>query len=137
MGFDLEIVGLPAASGRDLRLGTTTMARMVDVLTAAGALYQPERLDLYANGVSSGLAEELTTAARERRRVPAFKFLSNDGWLVSSEECLIIAEALEGYTPSDDVLLKWNLTPTEARTWIGEFVTYNRKASKHGGYRVY
>lgn len=74
-------------------------------------------------------------------KVPVFKFLSNDYWIVFPEECLAIAsglrQALEqnkpNIIPTEE---ESGMAPDEAREWILSWVSYNEVAATHGGYRV-
>jgi hypothetical protein len=72
-------------------------------------------------------------------RVGAFKFETNDGWLVTPEECRLLARKLRArcealareYFPAAGV------QEAAARRWIVGFARYNEIAAEHGGYRVY
>ena len=77
----------------------------------------PERLKLIEEAVNKGevmpglseLERRIATSAidaskklrstpsKKPNRVPAFKFRSNDGWLVTTEECSIVARGLRNY----------------------------------------
>jgi hypothetical protein len=39
----------------------------------------------------------LSTRSAKRGKVPAFKFLSNEGWIVAGDECTVIATQLRAY----------------------------------------
>ena len=39
----------------------------------------------------------LTTHSAKRGKVPAFKYLSNEGWIVAGDECAVVATQLRGY----------------------------------------
>lgn len=69
--------------------------------------------------------------SRKRGRVPAYKFLSNDGWIVTPIECLLIAFRLQVY------LKTGARTEVEDHTYIAAFVAYNELAAKWGGYEVW
>lgn len=66
--------------------------------------------------------------------VPAYKFYSNDGWIVTPDECLFLADKLMNrytqlqYGVDEDLLT----APLVLR-----FVNYCRAAAKYGGFRVY
>jgi hypothetical protein len=76
-------------------------------------------------------------------KVPEFKFLSNDGWLVCPAECLAIAVGLDrllrdGHPP----LFEWlereqGYSAEGARAFIRLWAGYNRVAVGCGGYRVW
>jgi hypothetical protein len=87
------------------------------------------------------------TPSTEPGRVPAFKFCTNDGWIVTPEECTIIANGLEaGVTRSRRVLGRFRgIVPSprrsgiprdEAAQWILQWAGYNRAAAQLGGYSV-
>jgi hypothetical protein len=70
--------------------------------------------------------------------VPAVKFSSNDGWLVTPEECLLIAHGLRRALDESGPAL-WegeDITDHEARRWIEQWIAYNLLAADNGGYRV-
>lgn len=72
-------------------------------------------------------------------RVPTAKFCSNDGWLVTPDECLVLARGLR--RALDDVgPALWeveDLSDHEARRWIEQWIAYNALAAENGGYHVY
>ncbi len=113
-------------------------------------------------------AEEIrATRSRKRGMVPAFKFRTNDGWLVVPEECSAIARALRSFAPGIDArkmselevayaqaqakLLtkipksevvvsgnaKLGLSPEELRRWVLQWAAYNELAASHQGYRIW
>lgn len=81
------------------------------------------------------------TGSPNSGKVPAFKFESNDGWIVTSEECRSIVEGMSRLLSGD---LEAFLCLLKADGWDPEAVTelmrlwtsYNRIAADHGGYRV-
>jgi hypothetical protein len=63
------------------------------------------------------------------------KFCSNDGWLITTAECNIIAGMLDLFVTKTT----WNLDDEEEkdiRDWLKGWIDFNRRAAKHGGYRV-
>jgi len=71
----------------------------------------------------------------DRGKVPGHKFCSNDGWIVTPRECLLIAAGVEkfleentDYGSEDD----W-----DARAFYTKWAAYNRNAAKDGGYKVW
>jgi hypothetical protein len=76
--------------------------------------------------------------------VPAYKFQSNDGWLVLPEECCVIADGLEAALNKRRAELVRGLrklgysrtkeTVADLLVWWAQ---YNRVAADHGGYRVW
>jgi hypothetical protein len=83
----------------------------------------------------------LGTKSARPGKVPAYKFMSNDGWIVWPEECLSISNALckalatkpERILPDQKIS---GIKPNEAAEWILSWASYNEVAAKHGGYRV-
>jgi hypothetical protein len=73
----------------------------------------------------------------EDGHVGYWKFCSNDGWLVTPDECRIIADvltsALERREPLWDDL---DITEENARDLLLPWIGFNRLAADHGGYRV-
>ncbi|QVJ00406.1 hypothetical protein KGD82_16735 [Nocardiopsis eucommiae] len=63
--------------------------------------------------------------------IPSFKFSTNDGWLVTPEECKAAAQAARAATPTQ---LDANVGPE--REYWGRWVEYLEKAAEHGGFRV-
>lgn len=64
-------------------------------------------------------------------RVPACKFGSNNNWLVSPEECHVIADGLDRWLAGPGARKK-GIDRGGVRLWAA----YNRAAAGHGGYRV-
>jgi len=87
------------------------------------------------------------TRSRNPELVPAFKFQTNDGWIIDEEECLLIADALRdavarsrkfmglfsSFLPSKE---ETGISKKEAAEWILNWAAYNELASRHGGYKV-
>jgi hypothetical protein len=67
-------------------------------------------------------------------RVPAYKFASNDGWIVTSQECELISKAL---TPPLDLRTD-GMTDKQKEVLqiISEWSRFNAAAALNGGYRV-
>lgn len=61
--------------------------------------------------------------------IPAYKFGSNDGWLVTPDE---LTAALAAY----DACIADGVEPPSF-TWWGDWIDYLRRAARHGGFRVY
>ena len=76
--------------------------------------------------------EVVATRSEIPGRVPAFKFLSNEDWLVCPEECRIIANGLDRFIAVNERRLKADIDWDGVRLWA----TFNRVAISHGGYRV-
>lgn len=67
--------------------------------------------------------------------VPCYKFNSNDGWIVTPAECLVIADALDsfllGQLPGVSALeLLWLQR-------VGELASFNRRCAGEDGYEVW
>ena len=73
-------------------------------------------------------------------KVPGYKFGSNEGWLVTPEECSLIAAALERLLADlpDDLAeqIGWEDSVDALIEWIEDWMDYNRVAAAHGGYTV-
>ena len=74
-----------------------------------------------------------TNSARSKKqgRVPVFKFGSNDGWIVTPEECLIIAIRLRLYLAEES-----HVEDEGDPEGLEAFIAFNELAAKYGGYRV-
>lgn len=73
---------------------------------------------------------ELVRTLGEHGKVPAFKFETNDGWIVTPPECLWIAEALE--------LRSLLLDEGRWRSLVEEFAAFNRRCGEWtDGYAVW
>lgn len=77
-------------------------------------------------------------------RVPGYKFRSNDGWLVTPEECRVIADGLDAALDGERDELVHRLrergySRTADTVWdlLFWWAKYNRVAVDHGGYRVW
>jgi hypothetical protein len=70
--------------------------------------------------------------------VPICKFCSNDGWLVTPDECSILARGLRAAIESlgSELWAGEAIGEEEARSWILKFAAWNELAAAHGGYRV-
>lgn len=82
------------------------------------------------------------TPSPQPGKVPAFKFESNDGWIVTPDECRVIAAGMDRLLSSDlEVFLHllkadgWNPEGVTELMWL--WTDYNRIAAQFGGYRVF
>ena len=93
------------------------------------------------------IAEIRGTRSANPTKVPAFKFSTNDGWLVDPEECRLIARALRKAVANSSKFFglfssflpsrkESGISKREAGQWILNWAAYNEVASKHGGYKV-
>lgn len=71
-------------------------------------------------------------------KVGAYKFQSNDGWLVTPEECVAIAAGLRrhGEVIAREFFTDAGISAEDGRRWVAGFARYNEIAAEHGGYRV-
>jgi hypothetical protein len=87
---------------------------------------------------SAGKLSESDLASRspDPHSVPAFKFSSNESWIVTPDECLAIAAALERLLR--DTRSRVDVSPDEAPVldFIESFARFNRVCAEHGGYEV-
>jgi hypothetical protein len=78
----------------------------------------------------------LETRSPNSGKLPAFKFGSNDGWVVTAEECAIICSAIERILTNDHQ--RKSACPTdEARTLIENWWQYVSVAQGTGGFTVH
>lgn len=75
-------------------------------------------------------------------KVPAFKFSTNDGWIVVPQECLAITQGLKaaierdgavGFLPSEEAI---GLSEKEVKDWVLNWAAFNELAARHGGYSI-
>lgn len=119
---------------------TRSMGVITAVLGRAGALFR---------GDSSLGRSKRTIGRGPNGEVDERKFASNDGWLVTPEECAFIAGRLKGWLDSGGESFErggvaWNLTPSatdqddqKARTFLFEIAEFFLRASQHGGLEVW
>jgi hypothetical protein len=72
-------------------------------------------------------------------RVGAWKFASNDGWLVTPDECRAIAARLRAHAEviASDFFPDAGIPYKDGLKWVLGFARYNEIAAEHGGYRVH
>ncbi|MEZ4453483.1 MAG: hypothetical protein R3B09_28745 [Nannocystaceae bacterium] len=72
-------------------------------------------------------------------QVGAYKLVTNDAWLVTPEECRILAARLREHVEliARDFFPDAGVSVEDGRTWLLGFARYNELAAEHGGYRVY
>lgn len=93
------------------------------------------------------IAREYARASSEVRdasslkdgRVGAYKFESNDGWLVHPEECEAIATAVRRHAEmiARDFFTDAGLSVSDGLAWLKSWADFNALAASHGGYRVH
>ena len=71
-------------------------------------------------------------------RVGAYKFESNDGWLVTPDECEVIARAVRAHADviAEDFFTDVGLSTSDGHAWLKKWADFNALAAAHGGYRV-
>ncbi len=67
--------------------------------------------------------------------VPGFKFCSNDGWIVTPDECLIIAKKLLSRSTDNEKTCEDVIE--ENREFEREFAEYCQHAASQGGFSVW
>ena len=77
----------------------------------------------------------LKSTSPDPGKVPAYKFMTNDGWFVVPEECEAISEAL--IAPSDFDPSSLPEGQREPFAVVQEWASFNSAAALNGGYRVY
>jgi hypothetical protein len=78
----------------------------------------------------------LETRSPNTAMVPAFKFGSNDGWVITADECAIIGSAIERMLAHEQERMK--ACPTdEARALLEDWLRYVRVAEETGGFTVH
>lgn len=96
-----------------------------DAMTEGGVLDHETPLPHHAEAWNE---VQLATRSADPNKVPAFKFCSNDGWIVTPEECHLIAR-LVGW-------LDANPAPEVDLECARPFVEFNRVCTDLGGYVV-
>jgi len=157
LAIDLQEAGATLVSD-DLHRVVAQLASLIE-----GGLDQ-EQLDVYWSYRRETMKALMATGTVDGR-VPAYKFESNDGWLVSPEECRIIAYGLRSaHDQRGDELFPTEAPaatdlvpglsdfmgveaapmlegfgvpePDEAQELLLEWADYNERAAGQGGYRV-
>lgn len=92
------------------------------------------------------MKEEEALLAKDSQKeghIPVYKFATNDGWIVTPEECEIIAVSLKAKLLEDNrvfveqVAKMSHLTHRTLEIALIDFGKFNQFAKKYGGYRVY
>ncbi|WAS99198.1 hypothetical protein [Nannocystis punicea] len=80
----------------------------------------------------------VSASSLQNGRAGAFKFQSNDGWLVTPEECAALAGKLRQHADliARDYFPDADVSREDGHKWILGFARYNEIAAEHGGYRV-
>ena len=80
--------------------------------------------------------EVLAQTSPDEGRVPYWKFCSNDGWIVTPDECRIIVEKLTRHLGPE----LWDgleIEEVQAREALDEWIGFARLAADNGGFRVH
>lgn len=135
MGFDLyrrDNLREPRSYSEEAYFRSTSKAWGViyEVMLAVGIL------DVSMDAPDPSDTSEESRAARsvEPEAVPAYKLSSNDHWLVTPEECLVIAGALERAVRDTRARLQPSPDDEGGLGFIERFARFNRIAADYGGY---
>lgn len=110
--------------------------------TPTSPLPEEEEVQLF----KQAMKEEEALLAKESTKegcVPIHKFVTSDGWIVTTKECEIIASTLTTKLLEDnrvfvEQLAKLShLTHRSLEIALVDFGKFNQFAKKYGGYRVY
>ena len=158
MGYDMSMVNDPDSEEGYFRANISGMQLLRGAMLAAGVMdtdYEdPEwpdvkHLDSESDDEWQGRHELACASVRAFRSqnpelVPIGKFVSNDGWHVVPEECLLIADKLDAILATGKEIFyrdSWNNRTVSLGDWdLGfakRFADYCRLSSKHGGFRVW
>jgi hypothetical protein len=80
--------------------------------------------------------EILAQTSPDEGRVGYWKFCSNDGWLVTPDECRIIAETLS-QNLAPELWDGLDLEEQHAREALAQWIGFARLAAENGGFRVW
>lgn len=88
-------------------------------------------------------AKWLASKSPQKAKVPAFKFQSNDGWIVDAKESALIAEAIASVLSDDeqfellcDILDVTRAAQKSVREGLAKFQRFNERCAKGDGYTV-
>jgi hypothetical protein len=160
----LERVSAFVGGARDLHLELSEagfqvgeLQRVLDALRAAIPDAPDDDLIAALAGYEDRVAAVVSRPGSKAGKVPAYKFESQDGWLVGPEESRGLAAALkraldkrgdelfpdqEPRNPITEQLERDDDEPMqlpsaeEAREWVGAWIAFNEEAAGKGGYRV-
>jgi hypothetical protein len=128
MGYDMQAVNDQTDAGY-FRLNIWGMGQMLKIMDSVELVdwetSAPDWPD-YPAGMSDEAYEALSRPLRARispnpLKVPAYKFGSNDGWIVTPAECYLIAQRLR---------------PIQEPTWVMLFRDYCAACVNKGGFEV-
>lgn len=85
----------------------------------------------------------LATRSPQKGKVPAYKFQSNDGWIVDAKESALVAEAITSVLDDDDqfellcdILDVGRASQKSLREGLAKFQRFNARCAKGDGYTV-
>jgi hypothetical protein len=153
MGYDLH---LSNGSGEPLRLTLYDMRVIFGFLGAgwADVLHDPGAFELSRSDLEAATRSPEVQARFERfqrayhdvldrpaivdGKVGLYKWSSNDGWLVTPDECRLVAAAVRAAADRivGDYLAKEGLAEADARALVDRWVAWHEQAAGVGGYRV-
>lgn len=162
MGYDLVSLTMHPSSSENLYycFSNISMANVLHVLNELGVIDnsfpQPAWPEFPGESHFDDKGEPLTDAARvyltqreevlraHRRngRVPFYKFCSNDGWLVTPEECLAIADAVKqaGREKLEAIAQAIYPDPEDRKRFVERLVGFGQfceDCARLGGFHVY
>ncbi len=114
------------------RITTSAYVLVYETMSALGIL------DPFVDAPDPQDASEEARAVRSPypEAVPAFKFGSNDAWIVTPDECTIVATALERVVGDTKAHLQPSPDEQMGLNLLERFARFNRTAAAHGGYVV-
>lgn len=123
MGYDITIRKRRRREDGYFRATTADMQHLLQAMAAARVL----------DGAEPPAGFRRNFRSRDRKLVPGYKFVFNQGMIVTPPECRLVHGALE----------RWMGTPEarafdkKIRAFVGQWAEFNRVASERGGYEVW
>lgn len=151
MGYDMYAVRANKLHGDGTyhRANIWGMGMLRSVMSAANVLdwnAQHEPWGSFKEDDRKGQKQNARVRAfrsKDKNLVPGDKFCSNDGWIITPEECLLIANGLDRllrnpkritytvYLDGTKILTK------EEREYVQKFSNFCRRSALLGGFKVY
>ncbi|QAV22798.1 hypothetical protein PH4a_05335 [Proteus hauseri] len=106
----------------------------------------PEPVEEEIQLFKQAMKEEEAILAKESEKegcIPIYKFATNDGWIITTKECEIIASTLttklleENRVFVEKIAKMSHLAHRSLEIALIDFGEFNQFAKKYGGYRVY
>ena len=120
MSYSMQALTDPTGSG-SWWFGVGGMAELRDRMRAAGVLDEETPMPLRPAEDEAALLAWRSQRSPNPGKVPAWKFSSNDGWVVTPEECALLVEGLSSGEGSS----------------THEFVDYCAACIYKGGFQVW